>query len=201
MDVHDVDAEKQRDAVIPPRKSRNYRISRLAAACIIQSLLTTLCLAISSYSLGTVQSVEWKLNRGKDIGIYLEVMGEVRQQMEKLKFRVHWKHKMDLGKGNTTVSFQCSGPYVVHVSACSVYMENQELNGSLILEWPGINQTIIQLRSQDDCDGENSQRDHKMISFTKYDNVSLRFTSENLKLRYLRLGFHYLLGEQCFGHT
>ncbi|KAJ8376337.1 hypothetical protein SKAU_G00069170 [Synaphobranchus kaupii] len=211
MDVHDGDAEKQCSVVIPFRKRRNNGMSRLVVALIIQSLFTTVCLAISIYSLRTVQSVEWslkqldqkwslkQLDQEKDIGIYLEVMGEVRIPMEKPKFMELWKHKMELIE-NTTILFQCSGPYVVYVFYCSEDTNSPKNNGTLILQQPGIDRMIIPLYSQKDCDGENFQKPQKnqtMLSFTKNDTVSLNFTSDSLKLKYFQVRFHYLLGEQC----
>ncbi|KAJ8277850.1 hypothetical protein GJAV_G00080860 [Gymnothorax javanicus] len=130
-------------------------------------------------------------------------MGEVRNGMEELKFRVHWNNRMELQR-NSTIYFQCSGPYVVYVSACSLDMESQNNNGTLVLHQRGIDRMTILLRSQDECHGEHLQRSQKhqrILTFTKNDTVSLKFTSESLKLRYLHLGFHYLLGGQCFKYV
>ncbi|KAI1892035.1 hypothetical protein AGOR_G00149840 [Albula goreensis] len=202
MDVEEGDAKKQVD--IPMLEGQGGGRGRLIAIALTIQVFCAMCLAFSVYSLQTALSVSRKmmeLKEGKDTGIFLEMVREVWHNEEKLQLRVGWKQQMEL-EDNNTIIFGCTGPYLVHLSVCFVDTHIQEKddrnNGTLVLRQGNTEKMTIPLDPWNLCKNEIPQTDQRILSFATNDKVSIKFSSGRLKLKYLYVGFHYMLGQQCF---
>ncbi|XP_048833715.1 uncharacterized protein LOC125709379 [Brienomyrus brachyistius] len=189
MDVHRAEAEGEGIAAVRVAPSQPWGRGRPVAALIAQNLLVVLCLCISFHSWITVQSLDLR-REYKESGIYLRWIRDG-------KFNIFWKQNIELWQN--TITFPCSGPYMVYLSF-SMGRNSKDDNNTLRLLHKGADIMTFHIKPSDSCDSSCQNKEYRVHVFSKNDTISLNFTDPRpkLNLKSLHVNIYYMLGQQCF---
>lgn len=172
---------------------------RLAVVLSVQNALVAVCLAVSFYCFWLEHQRVSERPEESEIYIHFDpvtVSADIPDNTP-VSFKRYVNHTMNLS-GDTGIQIRCTGPYMLYMEVCSEGLDGQLGNGTLELREGSRELASFSLQArEEDC------RDsllHQTVYLRKGEIATLHFTSKgknNLMVKKLTLGLHYLLGTQC----
>ncbi|XP_036438551.1 uncharacterized protein LOC118816148 [Colossoma macropomum] len=172
---------------------------------LLHTLLTGACIACCVWTLSALQSSTsgplvpvnttlWKLPLSR--GIYLNMKKVPDEENTKLHFTVTWNQSVELNH-ESEVMVKLPGPYIFYI--CAKVTGNKGTMGNLTLEQK---KTVASITLQAENPDTRCVRHERLVSLYEDEVVTINFFKpagqEFLRLDDLRVGLHYLLGEQHF---
>nr|XP_055042748.1 uncharacterized protein LOC129429827 [Misgurnus anguillicaudatus] len=162
---------------------------KVVAVLFIQSLLTATCAAISLWIFfgQTEKQDKGIVLFSPDKGIYLELIDK-----EKFTFNTLWNNSANLQHGKNVV-VSCAGPYTVYMWANVISFD--ELSGTVNLTMLQGNQIVYQQTMQ----STERAKVQSAAMLAEDKEITLEISKkESTDIKFLHIGLHYMLGDQCF---
>lgn len=179
---------------------KHARGCKLTLLVALQNVLLTACLlaALFVYWAGKDQDpVHHEIQQlSEDVSIVFFPINDITENTT-LKFKhILHQHRMNLS-GNSRISTECSGPYILYMSVCYMNISKSLGSGSLQLQVAGGTDPLCKLElhthhQSDVCRGLQTN-----IYLRKKEKAELHFYSDNLTLKNVTVGFNYLLKSRC----